>query len=136
MLRFNLSVVKDLPTDDIQKRIGLQLEKYEKIYGRNESAQTPGARLESLIESAYKQTGLGVVLIFDEYDAPLLGKLGDSELLDKTRTIMQEFYTPIKACSAYERFTFITGITKFSQLSIFSTLNNLNNISISKKMRI
>ncbi|MBQ0008224.1 MAG: AAA family ATPase, partial [bacterium] len=130
VFHFNLSVVKDLPIEEIQPRIGMQLEKYERIYGRNERAQTPGARLESLIESAYEQTGLGVVLIFDEYDAPLLGKLGDSKLLEKTRTIMQEFYTPIKACSAYERFTFITGITKFSQLSIFSTLNNLNNISM------
>ncbi|MCQ2329196.1 MAG: ATP-binding protein [Paludibacteraceae bacterium] len=130
VLRFNLSVVKDLPTEEIQPRIGMQLKEYEAIYGRDEDERTPGARLSGLIKRAYKQTGLGVVLIFDEYDAPLLGKLGDSELLDKTRTIMQEFYTPIKACSAYERFTFITGITKFSQLSIFSTLNNLNNISM------
>ena len=130
VLRFNMSQMKDLPVEQIQPRIGMQLEKYEKIYGRNESAQTPGARLESLIESAYEQTGLGVVLIFDEYDAPLLNKLDNQELLAETRTIMQEFYGPIKSCSAYERFTFITGITKFSQLSIFSTLNNLNNISM------
>ncbi|MCQ2343489.1 MAG: ATP-binding protein [Paludibacteraceae bacterium] len=130
VFHFNLSEVKDLPIEEIQPRIGLQLADYEKIYGRNEGERTPGARLEGLIKRAYNQTGLGVVLIFDEYDTPLLGKLGDSELLDKTRTIMQEFYTPIKVCSAYERFTFITGITKFPQLSIFSTLNNLNNISM------
>ena len=130
VFHFNLSAVKDLPLEEIQPRIGMQLADYEEIYGRNENERTPGARLEGLIKRAYNQTGLGVVLIFDEYDAPLLGKLGDSELLDKTRTIMQEFYTPIKACSAYERFTFITGITKFSQLSIFSTLNNLTNISM------
>ncbi len=130
VFHFNLSEVKDLPIEEIQPRIGLQLDVYEEIYGRNEKERTPGARLSGLIKRAYKQTGLGVVLIFDEYDAPLLGKLGDSKLLEETRTIMQEFYTPIKACSAYERFTFITGITKFSQLSIFSTLNNLKNISM------
>ena len=130
VLRFNLSVVKELPIEQIQPRIGIQLDDYEQIYGRNESEHTPGARLEGLIKRAYKQTGLGVVLIFDEYDAPLLNKLDNPELLEKTRAIMQEFYAPIKACSAYERFTFITGITKFSQLSIFSTLNNLNNISM------
>ncbi len=130
VFHFNLSEVKDLPIEEIQPRIGLQLSEYETTYGRNEEERTPGARLSGLIKRAYNQTGLGVVLVFDEYDAPLLGKLGNSDLLDKTRTIMQEFYTPIKACSAYERFTFITGITKFSQLSIFSTLNNLNNISM------
>ncbi|MCQ2329817.1 MAG: ATP-binding protein [Paludibacteraceae bacterium] len=130
VLRFNLSEVKDLPIEEIQPRIGQQLKEYEAIYGRDEDERTPGAKLSGLIKRAYKQTGLGVVLIFDEYDAPLLGKLDKPKLLEETRTIMQEFYTPIKSCSAYERFTFITGITKFSQLSIFSTLNNLNNISM------
>lgn len=130
VLRFNLSAVKDLPIEEIQPRIGQQLRDYEALYGRDDEERTPGARLEGLIKRAYKQTGLGVVLIFDEYDAPLLNKLGDAEVLEQTRTIMQEFYAPIKICTAYERFTFITGITKFSQLSIFSTLNNLNNISM------
>ncbi len=130
VFHFNLSDVKKMPVSEIAQGICLQLKKYESIYGRDEDEHTPGSRLKGLIERAYNQTGLGVVLIFDEYDAPLLEKLGNPELLEQTRDIMQEFYGPIKSCSAYERFTFITGITKFSQLSIFSTLNNLNNISM------
>jgi len=130
VFHFNMSELKDLPIEEIQPRIGLQLEPYEELYGRNENERTPGARLTGLIKRANQQTGLGVVLIFDEYDSPLLNKLYSSEELAQTRTLMQEFYGPIKTCTAYERFTFITGITKFSQLSIFSTLNNLNNITM------
>lgn len=130
VLHFNLSAAKDVEVDDIKNIIGLQLEKYEELYGKNSGEVTPGTRLSGLIQRAYKKTGLKVVLIFDEYDAPLLSHLNNSKDLDRVRTILQEFYGPIKLCTAYERFTFITGITKFSQLSIFSTLNNLTNITM------
>ena len=35
----------------------------------------------------------------------------------------------LKADDEYEKFVFITGITKFTQISLFSVLNNLSNIS-------
>ena len=35
----------------------------------------------------------------------------------------------LKADDKYEKFVFITGITKFTQISLFSVLNNLSNIS-------
>ena len=35
----------------------------------------------------------------------------------------------LKADDEYERFVFITGITKFTQISLFYVLNNLSNIS-------
>jgi hypothetical protein len=71
-----------------------------------------------------------VVVIIDEYDAPMLSYLDDDVRLAKVRQIMQEFYQTIKDCDAEEHFVFITGITKFSQLSIFSTINNLTNITM------
>ncbi len=43
---------------------------------------------------------------------------------------MRNFYSPLKDCEPYIRFTFFTGITKFSQLSIFSELNNIVNVSM------
>jgi hypothetical protein len=85
-----------------------------------------------LIQKAYQQTGKGVVLIIDEYDAPLLNYLHEPEALGEVRRVLQEFYAPIKDADPYLRFCFITGVTKFSQLSIFSTINNLINISMLK----
>jgi hypothetical protein len=86
--------------------------------------------LQELIYRAHEKTGRGVVLIIDEYDAPLLNALHDKAMLEKVRQVMQEFYSPLKDADPYLRFCFITGITKFSQLSIFSTINNLKNISM------
>ncbi len=86
-------------------------------------------RLKDLVKRAYKQTGEKVVVIIDEYDAPLLDVVHEKENLQPLRRIMQNFYSPLKMLDPYLEFTFITGITKFSQLSIFSELNNLDNIS-------
>ena len=91
---------------------------------------SPGKKLSKIISNAYVRTQKQVVVIVDEYDAPLLDALHEQEKLSAFRSVMQEFYQPLKASEAMIRFCFITGITKFSQLSIFSTINNLNNISM------
>ena len=101
-----------------------------KLYGSEEKELLPGKLFQGLIRRAYEQTGRQVVLVIDEYDAPLLEVLHEDENLPKFRKVMQEFYQPLKSSEAMVRFCFITGITKFSQLSIFSTINNLKNITL------
>ena len=108
----------------------MQLRRFEKQFGIEDMRKSAGNRLTQLIEQAESMTGRKVVIIIDEYDAPLLDVLHDETKLEAVRTIMQEFYAPIKANSSHIHFAFITGITKFSQLSIFSTINNLTNISM------
>ena len=130
VLYFNMSGLKNKLPEEMQGSLNYMCEDYVEQYGISEQATTPGDMLKDLIKRANKQTGLPVVLIFDEYDSPLLNYLHKPEQLERVRQLLQEFYGPIKECSAYERFCFITGITKFSQLSIFSTINNLNNISM------
>lgn len=98
-------------------------------YGFGVKEDTPGKMISGLITRASQKTGKQVVIIVDEYDAPLLDVLHEDNL-DELRKVMQEFYTPLKACEKNIKFCFITGITKFSQLSIFSTINNLTNISL------
>ena len=90
----------------------------------------PGQRLAVLIRRLHELTGQKNVVIIDEYDAPILDVLHDNERMTEVRTVMQEFYAPLKACDASLRFVFITGITKFSQLSIFSVINNMANVSM------
>jgi len=131
VLRFNISSVKDMRVDEMQGGLELQILKYEKIYGRDNAANTPGKRLKRLIEMSHEQTGMPAVVILDEYDSPMFKHLHD-DASDEVRRMLQEFYGPLKECSADLRFVFITGITKFSQMSIFSTINNLTNISMDK----
>ena len=130
VLHFDLSTLKNVEIDLIKSKLDGLLSVYEKIYGRNPINITPGDRLTNLIKNVHVQTGLKTVVIIDEYDAPMLDVLHDDEKMDKVRTMMQEFYAPLKACDADLRFVFITGITKFSQLSIFSVINNLTNVSM------
>ena len=130
VLHFDMSTAKHMDKDRLLSELERKLYGYEQIYGRDESAIYTNQRLESLIQRAYAQTGQKVVVLIDEYDAPLLDVVHEEKELPKLRDVMRNFYSPLKACDPYLRFVFLTGITKFSQLSIFSELNNIKNISM------
>ena len=131
VIHLDLSITKNVPNaSELERKLKLLLEQYQGIYGELSTEVTPGDIFRGLINRAYIQTGRQVVVVIDEYDAPLLDVLDKPEMLSEYRRVMQEFFQTLKASEAMIRFCFITGITKFSQLSIFSTLNNLNNISM------
>lgn len=130
VLHFDLSGAKHFDAEALNGYLNLELLQYEKIYGKGEGEINPNERLEGITKRAYQQTGHKVVIIIDEYDAPLLDVVHEKENLQTLRRIMQNFFSPIKKLDPYLEFTFITGITKFSQLSMFSELNNLDNISM------
>lgn len=133
VIHLDLSTAKSQASpDSLRNRLLLMLENYAETYGRKESEVTPGGLLQGLITRAYTQTGRQVVVLVDEYDAPLLDILHD-DILAGMRHVMQEFYAPLKACEAMVKFCFITGITKFSQLSIFSSLNNIKNVTLNSR---
>ena len=131
VLHFDMSYAKHVDEEHLKSMLDRQLTKYEKLY-HIEANTSPSlsVRLFALIEQANEQTGEKVVVLIDEYDAPLLDVIHEDENLPKLRQIMRDFYSPLKACDPYLRFVFLTGITKFSQLSIFSELNNILNISM------
>ena len=134
VFRLDISTAKSQPSADaLRARLMKILKDYSKLYGKDSDETTPGSLLEGLIKRAYEKTGKQVVVIIDEYDAPLLDVLHDNPMLDDMRKVMQEFYVPLKANERYIKFCFITGITRLSQLNIFSALNNLTNISLLPK---
>ena len=130
VLHFDMSTAKHADSEQLLQELNLKLYGYEQNYGRLDEEVNPNQRLMGLIKRAYEQTGKKVVVLIDEYDAPLLDVVHERENLDVLRNIMRNFYSPLKACDPYLRYVFLTGITKFSQLSIFSELNNIENISM------
>lgn len=71
-----------------------------------------------------------IVVLIDEYDAPLTAHLEDRETFEAVRDCLQPFYAALKEYEGCLRFFFMTGITKFSNTSIFSAFNNLRDISL------
>ena len=132
VIRLDMSRIKDLDDEIFAANMDSILGVIEKKYGIKHDCNNRawGARLTSLIYAANEQTGEPVVVLVDEYDAPVLEAMGDTELLKKIRTRMRDLYSPLKALGGILRFVFLTGISKFSQLSIFSELNNLNVITM------
>ena len=131
VLRLDLSTAKGKGSaDELRHALSFILAPYERVYGSNPEEHTPGQKLMGLIHRAYEQTGQQVVVLIDEYDAPLLEVLHEHEQLEAMRNVMQEFYVQLKANERYIKFCFITGITRLSQMNIFSALNNLTNISL------
>ena len=85
-------------------------------------------RFNAIIVGAYEQTGQQVAILIDEYDSPLQHSWKTPQH-EACTTIYREVFAILKADDKYEKFVFITGITKFTQISLFSVLNNLSNIS-------
>ena len=133
VLHFDLSDIKKGTTEECELNLHSQLQDFERTYGCEKASDELTIRFRELVKNISRKTESQVVVLIDEYDAPLLTVLHDSERLEPMRTLLQSFYSPLKKLDQYLRFVFITGISKFSQLSIFSQINNLKNISMNPK---
>ena len=71
-----------------------------------------------------------IVLLIDEYDAPLAKVINDEKLFLGIQIIMSEFFNILKSNEGAFRFIFLTGITRYNNTSIFSGFNNLNDLSM------
>ena len=102
---------------------------YEKVYSLvPDPTDSLADRFDAIIQTAYEQTGQQVAILIDEYDS-LLQHSWKTPQHEACTAIYREVFAILKADDKYEKFVFITGITKFTQISLFSVLNNLSNIS-------
>ncbi|MCQ2380236.1 MAG: AAA family ATPase, partial [Victivallaceae bacterium] len=92
------------------------------------SGDSISVQFRNLIEDL-ASSGNQVVILLDEYDKPILNNISKPNL-PEIFNVLKSFYATIKKCNPYERFVFITGVSKFSHVSIFSDLNNLKDISM------
>jgi hypothetical protein len=129
VLRFDLGTAKSKHIENIKDNLAGQICHYENIYGKEKDSFSFSRRLVDLIQRAHTQTGRGVVVLIDEYDAPLLEVMHDDEKREEVRDLLREFYSPLKKCDDLLHFVFLTGISRFSQLGMFSEVNNIELIS-------
>ncbi len=95
-----------------------------------------GCAIEQLAEQSRKDhdadpehRGEGVVILIDEYDAPVGHALDDIPRAEAIRARMSALYSQMKNRTGDIRFLFMTGVSKFTKLSVFSALNNIRDVS-------
>jgi len=119
--------------DELRQSLAFQLQALAKKLGLPPLVQTlPALALRELITSAFEKHSDTVVVLFDEYDKPILDALPDIELSALMRTELRSFYGILKDADEFLRFVFLTGVSKFSKAGVFSGLNQLNDLTLNE----
>ena len=87
VLHFSMASGKHMEKEQLLEYLLFILEKNERTFGIEASSKAPNIRFSNLIETAYRKTGKQVVVLIDEYDAPMLDVAHDEESLDVLRNI-------------------------------------------------
>eukprot|EP00284_Hemiselmis_tepida_P002417 CAMPEP_0174951672 /NCGR_PEP_ID=MMETSP1355-20121228/94973_1 /TAXON_ID=464990 /ORGANISM="Hemiselmis tepida, Strain CCMP443" /LENGTH=843 /DNA_ID=CAMNT_0016199347 /DNA_START=360 /DNA_END=2891 /DNA_ORIENTATION=+ len=79
-----------------------------------------------------------VVVLIDEYDAPIISILEDlnehaMEAAEANRAVLAEFFTMLKALGSFVAFEFVTGVSKVSKTSLFSGANYLVDVTLDRR---
>ena len=131
VLHLDFSVFKETPSigsfnNDFMDSLRFSLERAG-IEPTKEKVDFPAKLLEKSIENEDERA---VVLLVDEYDAPLTAVLNDSNEFEDRRKILSNFYFTVKSFQVKFRFIFITGVTYYSHASIFSAFNHLTDLTL------
>ena len=131
VLHLDFSVFKETPSigsfnNDFMDSLRFSLERAG-IEPTKEKVDFPAKLLEKSIENEDERA---VVLLVDEYDAPLTAVLNDSNEFEDRRKILSNFYFTVKSFQVKFRFIFITGVTYYSHTSIFSAFNHLTDLTL------
>lgn len=128
---FSLNTIDPKADHSLYELFDSALSGFESRYGSDGKFTELSIRFENLILNIYKSTGKKVVILIDEYDAPLLSTLDKPELNVSYRETLKSIFSVMKSSDAYIHFAFITGVSRFSHTSLFSGANNLKDISLS-----
>ena len=93
----------------------------------------PNDNFSRAIKALAKDRGKPVVILIDEYDAPVGHALNDIAKAKAIRSKLSAFYGEIKNNVGNIRFMMMTGVTRFTQLSVFSALNNLTDLTMDER---
>ena len=107
------------------------LESQFKINGLNIERPKSNCPVTYYLNFIYQCKMNEVVLLIDEYDAPLINLMEDQKEFENVNKVINNFLSCLKSTSAKLRFLFITGVTRYSNSSILSGFNDYYDISLS-----
>ena len=133
VVRLDFSEIKDYSSeaDFSSKFEDLLIRKFRQVGFRHEAG---GGLLMGQISTWLSLLpSSSLVVLIDEYDAPLTASLEDDEMFGRIRAVMSAFFQVLKSNEGCLRFFFMTGITKYRQTSIFSEFNFFDDISLNSE---
>jgi hypothetical protein len=86
-----------------------------------------------LIQFIHEKTKKQVVILIDEYDAPILHYLENERDWSSVADLLRPIYQTLKSNQEAIRFIFVTGISRFARLSLFSSMNQINDITMNRE---
>lgn len=120
----------DSVKSDIDEILDVRFGRIEEDFGIEKTTSNPGERLGNIIRGIFKKNGRKVVVLVDEYDAPLVAHLDDDDKREQVRSTLKSVYTNLKDMDEHIRFAMLTGVSRFSKMTVFSGLNNLMDITL------
>lgn len=129
VLHFNMSGSNFQKPDDLKSLLANQLSDYKREYTLEYPDSEIPDNFRRLIKAICEKTGEKVVILIDEFDAPLSSAIGKPELQESYREQLQGFYSVLKNLDNHIRFCMLTGVTRYGKVSVFNGLNNLNDIT-------
>ena len=132
VLHFNLGAVVTTDVESFDRSFADQVSDRLADAGyAYDGARLPADNFGKAIESlSAAHGGKGVVILIDEYDAPVSHALDRPELAEAIRARLSAFYTVMKDRTDKIRFLMMTGVSKFTKMSVFSALNNIVDVSM------
>lgn len=119
---------------NLSQQLSNALNEYAQKFALSLRGKNLSEKFKFLVQDISQKEG-SVVILIDEYDKPIIDFLTEFEKADTNRSILKEFFSPLKTLEVegHLKFLFITGISKFSRVSIFSDLNNLKDLTLSER---
>jgi hypothetical protein len=131
VLRFSMGRYNELSTkDDLIDCIKFDLNNLAIKQNVNILANNSGLMLGELLERVSEKHGAGVIVLIDEYDAPVSRHIANIKLASDNRDVLHDFYAALKDSYMFVRFALVTGITRFALTSLDSAPNDFNDISL------
>jgi len=102
---------------------------FESYINKNAKTESLKDTLKFLTRILYEKYNKKVVVLIDEYDAPLVSAY-HNKYYEKAKNFFKTFYSSVLKDNPYLQMGVMTGIIRVIKAGIFSDLNNLNTYTI------
>jgi hypothetical protein len=133
IIRLDMSYDETSSPDTLNNNIIDDLLEIAENEGLSISGRSCGRVLKNLVTALHKTYKSGVVILIDEYDAPIADHIEDLALATANSRVLRGFYRTFKTISEHIRFSFVTGITRFAFTAMDSGPNQFKDISIDER---